>query len=1025
MTRRRKILLICCGIIVIVIANVVVQVYISLSSDNICRRIRRVARERLGCSVEVASARASLLGLIELKGIRLALPEGESDEPFLAIDHIVLDCSPLRLLLGMSGVDEIEIAGPRVKLNDKVIGLLKKLAAGTDSAGNGRISKKISIFSGEVGIDAGILYAGSPALELTDLRIVLQATSYSASQLTFSGGATEPRFGAVQVTGHIDLASKGLSLKAEVPDLQIDDRFQKLLPSAALEVWNDIDPAGRADVAVKLDYKWGEEKSFRQTITATVTDASVRIKEFPLLLAGARGLLESDGKTLIVKRAIAPYKGGTVEVRRGFVDKDITEFEVIARALPITPEVKAALPADARSVFDDFNISGGEADGIYRLTLHKGGPESFPEHSLHLMVSDVSASFNDFPYPVERIGGRFRWVTPKQHEKTPSLIYLNLKGVAGQGTVEVDGLIPLPPIVGPRGQVPYVNGGESPDLTITARRIELDDRLRKAVPPEVAEIIDALSPVGNVDATVMLKLKHDGEKMVITSRAAVIQLNGITATFDQFPYPVTNLVGRVEWDGSTVKLAGLIGLCGEARVSVTGELTLGDEAPEAGEKQGITISVEGLELNARLREALDDETRETWDDFAPSGRINALVLVGLDADGKMNVQKITLNLDHCRATYKGFPYPLESLTGRVKITGDTTTLENIAGRAGVGDVRLAGRFVNAQTAEGTQENPASENSTLNIRARNIVFDEALMQAVPKAWAEIWDKVQPKGSFGGELNVIMPAKGPATIAEGSSLRTRGVSLKGIPLPEATFSLTMDERFVHITKFTGAYYGGQIKGNLHLGRNDDKWLTHIGVYNLDIKQINDERRFMDDPIRGQLTATVDLAGEGAQTNKLTGNAKVEVHNGELGHIPKLADVFMSLLSLGLPKSNTITGADVECKIAEGKVDFSKILFMGTTVPITGDGFVKFDGEMLLNFFTSKDRKSIFGIIPFIGKLVDRELIARLRNFMIQVKVEGTYPDVTPTPVTFGSVGNVLLAPVELFLDIFTAEEKEKKK
>ena len=1136
MTRRKKILVLCGGIIVVLIANVFLLCHVYLSPGNIRKMITDIAREQLGCAAEIDAVNASLLGLVELKGIRLSLP-GPEHEAFLTVDRAVLDCSPLRLVWGKGGIDELEVSKPRIRLSNELVAFFKERAPSAEKMDYSRLPRKISLRAGTMTLDAGFLYEGSPEIELSDLQLNVQATSYSASQLTFNGSAKEDCIGSVRVAGAADLLSGAFSLTIESPQVQLNGKLRSLLPKSALRTWDDLGVTGQTGITVKVS-SLEAGKPLTQQIIATPTNCSVRVKHFPLPFTQVSGVVESDGKTVTVKHAIGRYKDGTVEVIRGFVDKDVTEFETIARSLPLTEEVRKSLPQSVQSVWAKFNIAGGAADVLYRLKIHKNNGKIFPEHYLDLTIRDVAARFEDFPYPVERLRGRLTWETPRQFENGPAHVDISCRGIAGDGIVKLDGRIPVPPPVRQEGSVEYANSSDGPDLTIEARRIALDDRLRKAVPPEVLDVIETFTPVGNMDATILLKLKHDGRNAVITSETVVLHLNGIRATFRDFPYPVTNLAGQVEWDGSTVKLIGLNGLCDEARVTIAGELDLQEKA--TGKKRGtIAVTVEGLKLDTQLYEVLDDKLRKVWNELAPSGKADVVVLLGLDGDGKVETKKTTFSLDHCSAKYKGFPYLLESLTGKVIVEnglvtlesvtgcvpgretevtisgqfsileGDQRThrilikaerlwldealrtalskeskaiwdefdpsgrvnalcivefdpahpngvmhsmaleldhckatyerfpyplesiigrlnvdehaivLENVIGFAGIGQVRLTGKILRA---EGS--NDPAENSTLAIYASDIDFDTALVQAMPASWAAIWDKFTRKGSFGGKLNMVFPAEGEMKIAEGSFLSIRNFSLKGIPLPEATFSLKMDDELVYITDLSGAYFGGRLEGNVSLGRTDDGWSANIKLYGIDIKQINDEYSFLEKDVRGRLTATIELRGKGEDTALLEGKATVDINNGWLADIPLLADAVMSLLSLGLPKGNSITDAEIECEIGGGKIHFEKIVLTGTSVPITGDGTIKLDGgELDLTFVTSKDKKTFLSILPFLGPLLDKQVISKLRNFIIQVRIEGTVQN--PKRPTSVPLSGIVTAPIKLLLRLIKGSPDDDAK
>jgi len=83
------------------------------------------------------------------------------------------------------------------------------------------------------------------------------------------------------------------------------------------------------------------------------------------------------------------------------------------------------------------------------------------------------------------------------------------------------------------------------------------------------------------------------------------------------------------------------------------------------------------------------------------------------------------------------------------------------------------------------------------------------------------------------------------------------------------------------------------------------------------------------------------------------------------------------------------------------------------------------MKLDFYTSKDKRSIISIIPVAGTFIDSQLIARLRKLIIQAKVEGVYPDVKAEPVAFKGVGNVIIEPIRVLLSVFRSDKKEKNK
>ncbi len=135
MTRRKKAFFICGAIVLIVVANAFLLAHIYLSPSSIAKAIKNYARDELGCTVEIAAADLSLLGFLELKDIKLFAPDQPTEEPFLTVDQVVVDYSLWRLIWGRNGIDAIEIARPRLKLDKDLIAFLQGLSSGKGSTG--------------------------------------------------------------------------------------------------------------------------------------------------------------------------------------------------------------------------------------------------------------------------------------------------------------------------------------------------------------------------------------------------------------------------------------------------------------------------------------------------------------------------------------------------------------------------------------------------------------------------------------------------------------------------------------------------------------------------------------------------------------------------------------------------------------------------------------------------------------------------------------------------------------------------
>jgi len=1095
MARRKRILVICLIILVAVVVNLIILSRIYLSQSSIVSTVKAFVGEATGCDVELGGVDLSISGIVRLRDVRLLCSHGGEAVQLLGIKQVLLDISLLRWLGENGGIEEIEIAEPQMELTAEAVELLKHVTAGGENGrGNRRMPGKITISSGTLRIGKGLLYDGSPAATLSNLHVTVRPVSFSAMQLAVEGAGREEHLGPVTLTGKVDLSAKVLTMTVSAPQVRLTDDLVGSLPPKAVRAWKEVGLLGRIGVSVDISYCWGDAPSFRQTITAEATESTAKLKDFPLPLRVVRARVHSDGGRLVIDHGMARYKDGTIEITRGLVNKEVSNFEALIRSLPLDDGVREALPPSVRKVWDELGISGGRISGTHQFTLHKGGGRKYPQHSSDLHVSDLAARYARVPLQVTSISGYIRWQTPNRADNAFSQLELDLQGIAGGGTVKIYGRVPIAPVHRqPTDDTTYRIPGDGPDLVITGRRIEIDDDLRKAVPREVAHLFDTFAPSGTADATILLKMENRGKANNIISKSIIVDLNGIRATLDRFPYPITDLVGRIEWDGQRVKFTELRGLCGNARVTITGEVAT---KPSDAATHTLVVMIDQLELDERLRNAMDSTLREVWDQLSPSGRVNVFMTLAADADGKITIRKTTLALDHCKAALASFPYPVENLTGEVVIAdgvaelrnvtgaargrdtpitlngrlnlrssqgppgelslkaerlaldrvlrealgrrgesiwerfspsgrvnatavlemgagndvrlrtlrlelldvvakyrgfpyvlrnirgtvsmmGDVTQIENVVANAGGGSITLDGSLTTVQPeAEGTEAQGAAPRTTGELRlcVRDFALNQELRQALPPAWVKVWDSLQPAGIISGRLTLTLPADGPPAIGKGSSVSASDLSLKGFPLPDASFLIEMDQRLLNITDFSGTYYGGEVKGNVRIERRavgKEKpngglpWHTHVELYNIDLKQVNDEQRFLKDTIRGQLTATVDLEGRGGDTFAVKGKGTATVRNGHLVNVPVIADVFMKLLNPSWhPGEPALTDADIEARVERGRVHFDYVRLSGTSVPIGGRGHIKLDGTMDMDFYTSKDEKSFVRIVPILG-------------------------------------------------------------
>ena len=144
----------------------------------------------------------------------------------------------------------------------------------------------------------------------------------------------------------------------------------------------------------------------------------------------------------------------------------------------------------------------------------------------------------------------------------------------------------------------------------------------------------------------------------------------------RLPYPLDHLHGKFFCDNSKLQLRELVATSGSTT------LTLGTDICGFTPDVPITIvaSATNLELDRRLYDSLPESWRTYWDRLQLSGTADAEV--NLIFDGKKWSTVASFDCRNVSMTPWLFPYPLESVTGKVMYAEGTVRSELLSGMAG-------------------------------------------------------------------------------------------------------------------------------------------------------------------------------------------------------------------------------------------------------------------------------------------------------------------------------------------------------
>jgi hypothetical protein len=685
--------------------------------------------------------------------------------------------------------------------------------------------------------------------------------------------------------------------------------------------------------------------------------------------------------------------------------------------LPLDQRLGNALEGRVRDIYEELH-----ATGLADITLvaASDGGGWIPEGEIR--VREGTATHAKFPYLVDRASGTIRF--------SKGRVTLDMKGMAGTRPATLKGTIDNP---GPLAAV---------ELEIRAAHLPYDERLRAALPQKMQAVMDHLQPSGAVSGVV--RISRPGGPDRRTTPFVVAKLEHVTATPKCFPYTVTDLSGVVEGANETWSFTNLRGLHDNTVVTGNGSF----RPDRAGTPRlALRIGVTDAYLESRLFTALPKRWQTIWQEFNPQGLVTAGVNVDWTPGGTPAVSFDATIADGAMEL-RSFPYAIDDVQTRLTCDGRTLKLLDFSGRHEETQIRMQGIGEFDATGDWRMR-------LTSLHVDDLDPERRFRKALPTRLREVIDTVDPrKGRLsvdgmlefrgtGTPTDPVTAAWDLETIYSGASV-TAGVDLDNLhgkvrlkgtwdgEMVDAAGTIDLDSvtySGYQLTEVRGPVrvngkqlvvglkeaVDGVAPSEQEVARDDarrlkakfiDGTLLLDGIAVLDDKtsyrvrlQLGSGRleRFAQlylpgrNRLMGVMNGWLDLQGAGMNSQRLTGRGKLVISPAALYELPVVVAIFRAALS-GAPDNTAFRTALFDFDVGGGQFQFRKIDLIGDTMSLRGRGYVRFDGPLALDFFSTAGRNQV--PIPFLRDVL-RESTAGLWGVTVRGSLQNPVADVQAAP------------------------------
>ncbi len=423
--------------------------------------------------------------------------------------------------------------------------------------------------------------------------------------------------------------------------------------------------------------------------------------------------VEHAGKTILQYKVTG--KGSDLEklMLAGFVDPDSKSWNATAELsrMRIHSGMLAALPEDVRRKLAQVRSFGALVDGTFRLQGVLGSGQ-LPDISGQGVIRELGFDHDRMPAILRNGYAEYRL-------ESGGLLLSNISANLGEARFR-DMTFQLENVFNPqnwecRGALDnyYHDGSQRMLSWMKDGAIRFCNDFQMAV---------------RLDVDFYLRGSKDGLYKDVKSK-----VSDLSSTYVKFPYPVENGSGEFHWKGENLDYE-LQFPQNSRTLQIKGLLK--SPGPRATWHCDMSVLKGAMPFDEKLQLAIDRQggLGKVVRDFNGNGWVTgSAVFRKLVPDSNKVTKEFNIDLVDVSIKHKSFPYPIESIQGKIRSRDLQIVFENLQGSNGIGKIMCNGHW-----------NPLDGLVTRCV-CNNVQMDERLRAALSSQLREVWDGFRPRGT----------------------------------------------------------------------------------------------------------------------------------------------------------------------------------------------------------------------------------------------------------------------------------------
>ncbi|MEM7263463.1 MAG: hypothetical protein AAF488_15850, partial [Planctomycetota bacterium] len=674
-------------------------------------------------------------------------PDGSIHPNVLEVKRLQLDLDLGAVISGDMPLRRITIVDPKlyIEINEDLTTPLGNMLRPTEEMPSGAVDlPEVIVENLEVRTCPQSAFRMEEPLKVDRFALTL----LEDQEYEFSATASYPLVRRVRLSGTGNREALDFDGKLEFSRLHLDNSVRDRLPKRFRSIWNEYQPSGMANSALEFSIRDGRIDDWR--VELQIIEANLTLEAPPVELASVYGSIEvlpeqraAGDEVLALRfpgriRTVKPLRGrafgGEAELSGSIGLEDLAvvddDLRLKLEHIPLDDKTRSYLIGSLQTAYDALHPRGNIS-----LELRTRSGAEREVHLEKLSLEDVTIRPSEFPYPVERLTGDIVFREDRYQ--------VQLDGGTESTPIRVSGFLGL-------------DSGSAAHIQVRVEDLQLDSRLRRALPPILDEVWELVGPGGLTHVDFSLVREENAPRALVEVK---LTPTDASVRYQDFPYPIRSVTGEVTVSGDlligdeteyvtrSILMEGLRGRHGDSEVILdVGEIRLETAEQEAFELI-LKIRSPSLLVDEDVISALPADAATMLRRFNVDGRVQTEVLILVDAQTELEVEVQTRIETPLRVQYDALPYPLAFRSGNTIFTmsDQSVRFENFETDPAEGPrIQLSGS--STHDAETNRENQFillkidPGNNGLGLR----LDDPQLIAALPADARNLLEELDVKG-----------------------------------------------------------------------------------------------------------------------------------------------------------------------------------------------------------------------------------------------------------------------------------------